>query len=45
MENLFEALNELNQLEESIVITNNIPERTEEGIIICPDSWEDGWKY
>ena len=21
-----------------------VPGRTEEGIIICPDSWEDGWK-
>ena len=21
-----------------------VPERTEEGIIICPDAWEDGWK-
>ena len=21
-----------------------VPERTDEGIIICPDAWEDGWK-
>ena len=31
-------------LDESINIQTIVPERTEEGIIICPDAWEDGWK-
>jgi hypothetical protein len=31
-------------LDDFIEIQTIVPERTEEGIIICPDSFEDGWK-
>ena len=36
--------NTSNNLNDSIEIQTIDPERTEEGIIICPDAWEDGWK-
>ena len=31
-------------LDESKNIQTIVPERTEEGIIICPDNFENGWK-
>ena len=31
-------------LDESKNIQTIVPERTEEGIIVCPNAWEDGWK-
>ncbi len=33
-----------NNLDEPINTQTIVPERTEEGTIICPDAWEDGWK-
>ena len=33
-----------NNLNDSIEIQSIVPDRTKDGIIICPDVWEDGWK-